>query len=170
MIKIILDWFKNALKRNKEPELQRCSYQGIELIKTFEGFEPEPYKCPAGKLTIGYGHAIQKDELLAPAITEEEAEALLKEDLSRIESYIHNRVTSTLTQGQFDALCSLIYNWGSGAFSRSKGLKLLNAGRYTAASLEFFSKEKGVVKIKGKFSEGLHRRRQAELDLWDTNC
>ena len=167
MIKAILDWLNTKLKRNKEPELQRCSYQGIEVIKTFEGFEPKPYICPAGKNTIGYGHVIKKNEVFAKPISEREAENILKRDLMDVEEYIRMKVIVPLSQGQFDALCSLIYNWGSGNFARSKGFKLLNAGRYTAASIEFFDKKKGVVKVKGKFFEGLYRRRQAELDLWD---
>ena len=37
------------------------SQKGIELIKKFEGFSNTPYRCPAGKMTIGYGHVIQAE-------------------------------------------------------------------------------------------------------------
>ena len=29
--------------------------RAIEILKQFEGFREEAYKCPAGVLTIGYG-------------------------------------------------------------------------------------------------------------------
>lgn len=39
--------------------------QAIERAKQFEGFEPAPYVCPAGKLTIGYGTNLQRREMPA---------------------------------------------------------------------------------------------------------
>lgn len=36
----------------------KISQKGLDLIKEFEGFRGSPYRCPAGKLTIGYGHVI----------------------------------------------------------------------------------------------------------------
>ena len=49
-----------------------------ELIKLHEGFELYPYKCPAGKLTIGYGRNIEDN-----GISEEEAELMLANDIQR---------------------------------------------------------------------------------------
>jgi lysozyme len=71
-----------------------------------------------------------------------------------------------LTQGQYDALVSLVYNWGGGNFLRSLGLKCLNNSDYTRAAEEFFSKENGVVRVGGKILTGLVKRRQAELEMW----
>ena len=34
----------------------KCSQEGLELIKKFEGCKLKSYKCPAGVWTIGYGH------------------------------------------------------------------------------------------------------------------
>ena len=34
----------------------KISQEGLSLIKKFEGFESEAYKCPANVWTIGYGH------------------------------------------------------------------------------------------------------------------
>ena len=34
----------------------KTNTKGLDLIKQFEGFIPKAYLCPAGKLTIGYGH------------------------------------------------------------------------------------------------------------------
>jgi len=139
----------------------------INLIKKFEKFSPVPYICPAGKNTIGYGHVIEKKPFLTH-ISEQEADLILKKEVQRIEAYLNSVIKKgvKITQGMFDAMVSLIYNWGFGNFGHSKGLKDLNNKDYVSAAIEFFSKEKGVVNIKGKFSKGLYRRRQAELRLW----
>lgn len=145
----------------------QISQRGINLIKEFEGFRPTPYKCPAGKNTIGYGHVIEAKPFLT-RVTEEEAELILRNELRRVEAYLNSVIKQdvNLTQGMFDAIASLVFNWGYGNFGKSLGLVRLNNKRYVLAAQEFFSKEKGVVNIAGKFSKGLYRRRQAELRLW----
>ena len=143
------------------------SQDAVDLIKEYEGFRARPYKCLAGKNTIGYGHVISTKRL-GQEVTEEEATKMLRRDLFNFAAYISQRVKVTLKQGQYDALCSLVYNWGCINFNKSKGLVLLNQGRFALAAIEFFSKEKGVVNIHGVFCNGLYRRRQAELKLWQT--
>lgn len=143
------------------------SQDAVNLIKKFEGFSSTPYICPAGQNTIGYGHTIIHSRKIYN-VTEEEATNLLCRDLLIFSDYISQKVKIILKQCQHDALCSLVYNWGCINFSRSKGLELLNCGRHIDAAAEFFSKDRGVVKIKGKFSTGLYKRRQAELALWNS--
>ena len=147
------------------------SEKGLSLIKEFEGLELSPYKCPAGKNTIGYGHVINSDVALQQ-ITPQEAEKLLRQDSYVVSAYLRSVINThiSISQGQFDALCSLVFNWGYKSFGRSKGLKELTMGNYRLAAKEFFSKDKGVVNIKGTFSRGLYRRRQAELRLWNAKA
>ncbi len=54
-------------------------------------------------------------------------------------------VAVPLTQNQFDALVSLIYNIGEGNFASSTLLKMLNAGNYRGAADQFlvWDKSKG---------------------------
>lgn len=150
----------------------KTSEKGLDLIKQFEGFKDYVYICPAGKPTIGYGHVIDSKLVAltkaAPRMTREKAEQLLKGDVKEAENAINSSVRVTLKQGQFDALVSLIYNWGAFNFKTSNGLRKLNAGDYKGAAEEFFSKERGVVRIEKEFSLGLYRRRQAELELWQS--
>ena len=150
----------------------KTSEKGLDLIKQFEGFKDYVYICPARKPTIGYGHVIDSKLVAltkaAPRMTREKAEQLLKSDVKEAENAINSSVRVTLKQGQFDALVSLIYNWGAYNFKISNGLRKLNTGDYNGAADEFFSKEKGVVSVNGKFSNGLYRRRQAELELWQS--
>ena len=147
------------------------SFAAIELIKKFEGFEPRIYKCPAGKATIGYGHMVAIEEFTFintnSPISEHYALELLKNDLIAIETAINLFVKVPLTQGQYDALVSLIYNWGAHAFKTSKGFKKLNIKDYIGASKEFFDAREGVVRINGNISQGLVNRRRVELTIWN---
>lgn len=149
----------------------RATEEAISLIKNFEGFSDKIYRCPAGKLTIGYGHTFSKKEIstldLTKTITIDEATKLLITDIAIIEDFISNNIKPFLTQGQFNALVSLVFNWGAANFRSSNGYRNLQNKNYSAARESFFSKNKGVVYIKGKFSEGLYTRRQAEQKLWD---
>ena len=149
----------------------KISHKGIDLIKEFERFENDIYICSAGKHTIGYGHVLVGDEIrnMKGPITEEHAEILLFKDIQIAEKTINSLVKVHLTQGQFDALASLVFNWGINNFSHSKGLKKLNDNDYNEAAIEFFSKGKGVVFVNKKFFSGLYRRRQRELELWNLN-
>jgi lysozyme len=150
----------------------KTSEKGLDLIKQFEGFKDYVYICPAGLPTIGYGHVIDQKLVAltkaAPRMTREKAEQLLKNDVKTAEDAINSSVKANISQGQFDALVSLIYNWGAYNFKISLGLRKLNAGDYGGAADEFFSKVRGVVNIDSKFSNGLYKRRQAELELWQS--
>ena len=128
----------------------------------FEGFRSEPYKDLVGITTWGYGHAIKKNDVVPQSITESEATALLCADLVPCETCIDDKVEVPLTQNQFDALCSFIFNLGTGAFSGSTLLKDLNAGDYASAAMQFTRWNKAG----GKEVAGLTRRRIAEQQLF----
>lgn len=144
------------------------SQDAVDLIKEYEGFRAKSYKCPAGQNTIGYGHRLIQPLKAKHTIAEQEASGLLRQDLFAISSYINQKVRIALKQCQYDALCSLVYNWGCFKFGKSQGLAFLNQNKLTLAADEFFSKEKGVVNIRGTFCNGLFKRRQAELKLWNS--
>lgn len=109
---------------------------GTQLIRRFEGFSPTPYHCPAGYLTIGYGHVVRAGEAWE-RITHEEAEALLMEDVQHAENAVKRLMTVPLTLGQYDALVSFTYNLGAGALQRSTLRRKLNRGDVLAAADEF---------------------------------
>lgn len=135
--------------------------RGIELIKEFEGFSRNPYLCPAGVWTIGYGSTKGVKKNTKP-ITKQDAEKLLINDLTDAERAVRSFVKVPLTQNQFDALVSFTFNLGAGALSRSTLLKMLNAGDYDLES-QFLR----WVRAGGKILPGLARRRQAEADLFN---
>ena len=134
--------------------------EGLALIKKFEGCELEAYQCSAGVWTIGYGHT--KDVVEGMTITQEEAEQMLVDELHEYESYIDKYVTVALSQNQFDALVSWVYNLGPANLSASTMLKVLNSGEYEDVPAQM----KRWNKAGGKVLEGLIRRREAEACLF----
>jgi len=147
------------------------SEQGINLIKKFEGLakvEPDgmviPYKCPASVMTIGYGHT--KGVKKNMRITKEEAENLLRDDLRSFEAEVKNMVDIPLSQYQFDALVSFVFNLGAANFKSSTLLKKLNAGDYAAVPAQLMRWNKARVGGKLQPLTGLTRRRTAEAALF----
>ena len=140
----------------------QLSDAGINFIKQWEAFRGRPYNDGYGTVTIGYGHAIKAGESFT-SLTESEAAALLAQDAAWAEDAVNRRVYVPLTQSMFDALTSLVFNWGEGNFSKSSLLSILNSGDYLTAAA---SLGKYPVTSKGIFSQGLANRRAAESDLF----
>ena len=139
----------------------RIAKAGLDMIKHFEGLELEAYKCPAGVWTIGYGHikGVQEGDV----ITEQQADDMLVEELKEYENYINTYVKCPLSQNQFDALVSWVYNLGPANLQASTLLKVLNKGDYAGVPAQI----KRWNKAGGRVLEGLTRRRQAEADLFE---
>lgn len=132
------------------------SAYGVAAIKLREGFTPTPVG-DAGGQEIGYGHEIQPGEIFT-SITEAEGADLLLSDLAKVSTAINDAVAVPLTQNQFDALASFVYNIGAGAFRSSTMLQLLNAGNYAAAAQQFSR----WTNSGGNRNAGLVARRQGE--------
>jgi lysozyme len=110
--------------------MMKTAARGIALIKAKELFRGKAYVCPAGKLTIGYGHVILHGEehLTHTVLTEPAAVALLAKDLAWYEKAVNAAVKVPLTQNQFDACVTLCFNIGTTGFSTSNLVKQINAG------------------------------------------
>ena len=93
-------------------------------------------------------------------ITEPEAEALLKKDLSRFEKGICDLINVPLNQNQFDALVSFCFNCGLGATADSTLRRRLNAGENVN---KVISEE--LPRWTSGGMAGLVRRRDAEVAL-----
>ncbi|MCD8492154.1 MAG: hypothetical protein LRY51_09745 [Geovibrio sp.] len=76
-----------------------------------------PYKCPAGKLTLGYGRNIEEN-----GISDEEAVLLLKNDLTASERELSLCFLwfEKLNEVRREALINMVFNMG---ISRLKGFK-----------------------------------------------
>jgi len=126
------------------------------LIKKYEGCKLTAYKCPAGVWTIGWGSTTYPSGQPVKSgdkITQAEADSLL-------DWYVKTKikVPSGLTKNQTEALQSLIYNIGQGAFDRSSLKKAI-----IAQDWKMVYKNWDWVTGGGKFLKGLAKRRAEEL-------
>lgn len=139
---------------------QTCD-EGVDLIKKWEGLRLKPYKDAVGLWTVGYGHLILPQERYG-TLTEEEAEALLRKDLIKAERAVMALVSVDLSDGEFGALVSFVFNLGAGALKSSRLRRVLNEGEYEEAADQFLRWNKAG----GRVLKGLTRRRSDERDLF----
>lgn len=146
--------------------LMKLSDSGVALLESEESFSATPYQDEAGIWTIGYGHKIKPGEQFT-TISREQAQTILEQDVAEAEATIRKLVRVPLTQSQFDALTSFVYNVGVAAFAGSTMLKMLNAKNYAGASTEFarwrYIHKNGVLVA----SSGLSDRRAREQQLFN---
>lgn len=140
----------------------KISEAGLSLIKEFEGFRANAYLCSAGVPTIGYGHT--RGVKLGDVCTREEAEEWLREDVEAAERCVNQTVAVPLTENEFSALVSFVFNLGCGNFRKSTLLKLLNESRHDEAAMEFRRWDRAG----GQVLAGLTKRRLAEQRLFET--
>ena len=140
----------------------KASKGGVSFVKRFEGFEPKPYKCPAGVWTIGYGttEGVGPD---TPPMTEEEASERLEADLNRIGEVVGMHLPQ-LSQNKVDAILSFCYNVGVEAFLDSTLCEVIrrNPENYIVIKNEF----RRWNKAGGEVLPGLVRRREAEAEMY----
>lgn len=148
---------------SKPPVELALSRQGAEFIARFEGFRATPYLCPAGHLTIGFGHRIGPTEEFS-RLTEGEALDLLLHDAAREAAPVAAALQAQVAQHQADALISLAFNVGGRKIARSTLMRLLASGNALEAAQEF----RKWNKAGGRESRGLGLRRAAETRLFTT--
>lgn len=151
----------------------------FEKVKEFEGFNAKAYRCPAGVLTIGYGHTegIKQGDVVTVA----EADNLLIGDfmdvISKIRAY-----SSLLKENELYAIADFIFNVGYERFKKSSVNKYLC--EYVFAEDENIkkTKKKLVCMMLLKYvyytapsgakmkSRGLMERRQWEVKVFNYGC
>ncbi|KAJ5976030.1 hypothetical protein N7481_009737 [Penicillium waksmanii] len=143
---------------------------GLNLIKSFESFEPSVYDDGFGNPTIGYGHLCGDascSEVANQPLTEESASQLLASDLVSYQDGLTNALADpvTLNDNQYAALVSWTYNVGNGNMGSSDLVSRMNAGEdvVTVAHDELPQWNKA----NGEVVDGLTRRRGEELNLFD---
>ena len=138
--------------------MRKINKSGLNLIKKYEGCKLTSYICPAGVLTIGYGHT-GKDVKPNQTITKKKAISLLKKDLARFERHVQSyNYIYEWTDNEFSALVSFAYNIGNIDQLTAYGTRTRSQIR--TAMLKY-------VKANGKTLPGLVKRRKAELKLFN---
>lgn len=138
----------------------RHSGNATALVIEFEGFLPVAYQDGNKIWTIGYGHTLgvrEGDTCDLATATE-----WLDGDLLVADDAIARLVTVPVTQNQWDALTSFIYNIGQGNFAASSVHLRINMGDFTGAceAIGMWNK------VDHQVSAGLSRRRAAEQKLF----
>lgn len=137
------------------------------LIAKFEGLKLDAYQDEAGVWTIGYGSTFNPftgvKVKAGDKISEAEALQWLKKAVGDFADQVKGSIRVPQSQNQLDALTSLAYNIGIGAFQRSTLLRLLNQGAEKTAIADQFLRWN---LIRGKVSRGLTNRRQLERKLY----
>ncbi len=140
------------------------STSAVQAVKAHEGAALVAYADPVGIPTICYGAT--RGVRLGQKATPAECEAMLKRDLTYAGKGIAQGVKRPITQDQYDALVSFVYNVGETQFYRSTLLRKLNAGDCYGAVAEF----KRWNKAKGRVLNGLTKRRAYEAALFQKGC
>ena len=146
----------------------------LTLIKYFEGLGDgdhstpglQPYICPAGVWTIGYGatygpdgHRVVKD---TPTIDEFEAGELLKRDMGHSLRAVDRLVVVPINENQRGSLVSFTFNLGAGALSSSTLIRRINSYQWDDVPRQFSR----WIMAGGQVLSGLIKRRRAETELW----
>jgi len=139
------------------------SEKGIDLICQFEGYSSKPYLDSVNVPTIGFGTTMYNS---GTKVTMNDYPVTLEQAKNYLVHHIENRcyhalVGLKLSQNQFDALCSFVYNCGAGAFENSTLKKRIVTGEGDIrAGFAMWNKAGGQVLA------GLTKRRTAEADLY----
>lgn len=128
-----------------------------------------PYRCPAGKLTAGYGHNL--DDCPAPGLgegsrlTEDQARRLLEADILEAQTRLERCLpwSASLTFPRYAVLVNMAFNLGiGGLLGFKRTLEKIRTGDYPAAAKEML-RSKWAGRVGGRAAE---LARQLETGEW----
>lgn len=133
------------------------------LIREFEGLRLNPYLCPAGVPTIGYGHTGPEVRMGMPPITKSLAEVWMLEDAEKacVQAARLSPILLSQDPNRLAAIADFIFNLGSGRYQASTLRRRVNVGDWTGAEEQLHRWVWGG----GRKLPGLIRRRAAEACL-----
>jgi lysozyme len=138
----------------------------MKLIRKWEGCKLVAYQCSAGIWTIGFGTTFYENGRMVKkgdVISKERAEELFMITLDTFIKNVKKNIKQPLTFPQLEALTSLCYNIGCGAFNKSTLVKYINDSRSIE---EIEAQWMRWNKVGGKEVVGLTNRRRAEVYLY----
>lgn len=106
----------------------------VEMLKRHEGLRLRPYKCTAGKLTIGYGRNLED-----VGVSEREALQMLKHDVDSCQGLLTARYDwfDSLDSARKVVCINMAFNLGMRGFHGFKNMrKALEEKDYKRASIE----------------------------------
>lgn len=144
---------------------RNISDNGLHFTAAFEGFKGTAYKATPSEqhLTIGYGH-YGADVQPGQKITEGQALLLLNRDMAKAVAAVDACAHPSLTPGQFDAVCDLVFNAGAGVIAAATGTgQVLRSGDIETLRYKISL----FINQGGKPLLGLRRRTAGRLALFD---
>lgn len=145
------------------------SPDGAKVIGERESLELDAYLDERGILTIGIGHTSAAGlpiVMQGMRITEKEAHEIFQRDNRRFRKEVIRHVHAKVTQYEFDALASVLFNIGSTNFLGSTFLKRLNAGNHAecAEALLWWNKPPSLIsRRRGEYEQFLHGQYVARI-------
>ncbi len=141
------------------------------MLTGFEAMILHVYQDQANIPTVCVGHVVKPEDQvwLRDGVTRDECLQVLGRDVKRFEDGINEMVRVPLSQPMVDALISLVFNIGLGAFAKSSVLAYLNRREYTEAADAFLLWKYARVKLRnGSYEKRpiLLGRREAEARLF----
>lgn len=134
----------------------------IERIKKREGLMLKPYRCPAGYMTIGYGHLItERDSTLLSGITEAQADSLLRRDLNYSKKWVERNLQ--LKGTQLMAITNFCFAFGNSKLYRSTLYQKLKEGEPIDEEIMRW------ININGRPNDYLKKEREFEVWLFNLN-
>ncbi len=109
-------------------DVRKASTECVDIIAHFEGYLPTVYpdKLAGGIPTVGYGYVVSENESFYNNLTKKEAWAILEGHVNNggyagAVNNFRKKYNLKMSQCQFDALVSFVYNLGPGPLSESSG-------------------------------------------------
>ena len=138
----------------------RLSPTGLDLIKRRNGLTLKARQDTAGTWFIGYAHYGDVSEGME--ITQAEADAKLEHELGRFETQLAGMLQVPVSQGQWDALLMLMFDYGIARIRSSILIRHVNAGEFERAAAEFSK----WVQVRGRPDIQMVKRREVERQLF----
>ena len=116
-----------------------ASEQAKKLIINTRPLYMEKVKLWNGDDYLGYCHRISVSDQLRKIdkLSKKESISLLEKDIKRISSQLNKHLVTNVTQNQFDALVSLVYDIGIKALVTDELFILLNKNKLTEVASQF---------------------------------
>lgn len=137
----------------------------LTLIKNFEGCSLKAYRCPAGKWTIGYGHA-GSDVHQGMTWTQEQADEQLLDDVTTVHTLLLSTspVLRNETDNRIAGLISFAFNVGIGSYRASTLKQCVDAKDWQEAQHEIKRWDKATISGEKVVVPGLVTRRAKEAE------
>ena len=116
-----------------------ASEQAKDLIIATRPLYMEKVKLWNGDDYLGYCHRISVSDQLRKIdkLSKKESISLLEKDIKRISSQLNKHLVTNVTQNQFDALVSLVYDIGIKALVTDELFILLNKNKLIEVASQF---------------------------------